>query len=95
MLRPGDADTTQDYAEALQFEFTNEIMSKHFGNSRVLSMEGSIVCTFILATVDKYHQGIPENYLDEDVQMKFHERSFNPCTYRCAIHLSEKREGTG
>jgi hypothetical protein len=71
-LRPGDADTTRDYAEALQFEFTNEIMSEHFGNSRALSMEGSAIRTFILAAIASYRQGLPENYSSEDVQMKFH-----------------------
>mgnify|MGYP000650705678 CR=1 FL=1 len=39
-LKPGDAETHRDYAERLLFEFMNEIMSEHFGNSRSLSMEG-------------------------------------------------------
>jgi hypothetical protein len=71
-LQPGDTDTTWDYAKALLFEFTNKIMSEHFGNSRVLSMEGSSVCIFILAAIEKDYQGLPENYSNKDVQMKFH-----------------------
>ncbi len=33
-VEPGDAETTRDYAERLSFEFTQEIMSQHFGYSR-------------------------------------------------------------
>ena len=39
-LKPGDIETTRDYAERLSFELNNEIMSQHFGNSISLSMEG-------------------------------------------------------
>jgi hypothetical protein len=71
-LRRGDADTTRDYAEALQYEFTNEIRSEHFGNSRAWSMEGSSIRTFNLEATTRYRHGLPRNYSDEDVQMKFH-----------------------
>ena len=33
-LKFGDVETTRDYAEILKFEFDDEIMSKHFGNSQ-------------------------------------------------------------
>ena len=38
-LKFWDVETTRDYAEILKFEFDNEIMSEHFGNSRSLSIE--------------------------------------------------------
>ena len=37
-LKFGDVETTRDYAERLKFEFDNEIMSEHFGNSWSLSI---------------------------------------------------------
>ena len=67
-LQPGDIDTTRDYAERLQFEFANEIMSQHFGNSRTLSMEGSSVRFFpsnIVGNADA-------TYTQEDTSMHFH-----------------------
>ena len=39
-LKPGDFETTRDYAERLSFKLDNEIMSLNFGNSVSLSMEG-------------------------------------------------------
>ena len=37
-LKPGDVETTRDYAERLSFKLDNEIMSLNFGNSVSLSM---------------------------------------------------------
>ena len=42
-LKIGDVETIRDYAERLSFDFDNEIMSQHFGNSLSLSMEGVFV----------------------------------------------------
>ena len=42
-LKPGDIETTRDYAERLSFELNNEIMSQHFGCSIYLSMKGVCV----------------------------------------------------
>ena len=39
-LKFGDVQITRDYAEILLFEFDNEIMSEHFGNSWSLSIKG-------------------------------------------------------
>ena len=36
----GDIETARDYVERLKFEFDNEIMPEHFGNSHSLSIEG-------------------------------------------------------
>ena len=45
-LKPGDVETTRDYAERLSFKLDNEIMSLNFGNSVSLSMEGVSVRHF-------------------------------------------------
>ena len=46
VLKPGDVETTRDYAERLSFKLDNEIMSLNFGNSVSLSMEGVSVRRF-------------------------------------------------
>jgi hypothetical protein len=70
-LRPGDAETHRDYAERLLFEFTNEIMSEHFGNSRSLSMEGSTVRFFPAQLAEIYCEGMPA-VLQDHTAMHFH-----------------------
>jgi hypothetical protein len=70
-LRPGDAETHRDYAERLLFEFTNEIMSEHFGNSRSLSMEGSTVRFFPAQLAEIYREGMPA-VLQDHTAMHFH-----------------------
>ena len=45
-MKPGDIETTRDYAERLSFKLDKEIMSLNFGNSVSLSMEGVSVRYF-------------------------------------------------
>ena len=60
-LKPGDFETTRDYAERLSFKLDNEIMSLNFGNFVSLSMEGAsvrhfsneLVASYIL--INQYH----------------------------------------
>ena len=54
-LRPGDIETSRDYAERLVFEKGKEIMSQHFGSHPSLSMEGVGLRYFPLEEVDKYY----------------------------------------
>lgn len=72
-LKPGDVETTRDYAERLSFKLDNEIMSLNFGNSVSLSMEGVSVRHFSkektsLFLSDKFTE------FDEktDTSMEFH-----------------------
>ena len=41
-LKFGDVEPTKDYAERMNFESDNEIMSEQFGNYCSLSIEGNI-----------------------------------------------------
>ena len=45
-MKPGDIETTRDYAERLSFKLYKEIMILNFGNSTSLSMEGVSVRHF-------------------------------------------------
>jgi hypothetical protein len=71
-LTPGDAETTRDYAERLSFEFTQEIMSQHFGDSRDMSMEGSSARTFRAEAIELFQKGLLEVLGDADATMEFH-----------------------
>jgi hypothetical protein len=71
-LEPGDAETTRDYAERLSFEFTQEIMSQHFGDSRDMSMEGSSVKTFTEEDIRAYRDGLLQLLNETDATMDFH-----------------------
>ena len=71
-LKPGDAETTRDYAERLCFEFTQEIMSQHFGDSRDMSMEGSSVRTFKADEIKSYQEGSLLELSSADATMDFH-----------------------
>jgi hypothetical protein len=71
-LTPGDAETTRDYAERLTFEFTQEIMSQHFGDSRDMSMEGSSVRTFLEEDIKAFKEGVLEVLSVVDSTMDFH-----------------------
>jgi hypothetical protein len=70
-LKPGDAETHRDYAERLLFEFMNEIMSEHFGNSRSLSMEGSTARFFPAEIAEIYREGL-RAIQQEDTETHFH-----------------------
>jgi hypothetical protein len=69
-LRPGDIDTTRDYAERLAFEFNDEIMSEGFGNSRSLSMEGCSVRFFPKEAIELY--GETGAFDASKTEMNFH-----------------------
>ena len=45
-MKPGDLDTTRDYAEILSFKLDNDIMNLNFDNSVSLSMEGVSIRQF-------------------------------------------------
>jgi hypothetical protein len=71
-LGPGDAETTRDYAERLTFEFTQEIMSQHFGDSRDMSLEGSTARTFKAEDIESFQQGLLVELTQSDTTMDFH-----------------------
>ena len=71
-LQPGDAETTRDYAERLTFEFTQEIMSQHFGDSRDMSLEGSTARTFKAEDIESFKQGLLVSLTESDATMDFH-----------------------
>ena len=71
-LRPGDVETTRDYAERLSFEFNNEIMSQHFGNSLSLSIEGASVRFFKKKDIDSYQNDKSIVVEQEESVMHFH-----------------------
>jgi hypothetical protein len=70
-LKPGDSETHRDYAERLLFEFINEIMSEHFGNSRPLSMEGSTARFFPVEIAELYCEGL-HTRIQDDMETHFH-----------------------
>ena len=53
-MKPGDLETTRDYAERLSFKLDNEIMSLNFGNSVSLSMEGVSIRHFSKEKIEAY-----------------------------------------
>ena len=72
-LKPGDIETTRDYAERLSFELNNEIMSQHFGNSISLSMEGVAVRFFNKEKVNEFSNNNQASYdFEKDTLMNFH-----------------------
>ncbi len=71
-LRPGDVETTCDYAERLSFELNHEIMSQHFGNSLSLSIEGASVRFFKQEDIKQYKEDTSVNVKQEDSIIHFH-----------------------
>mgnify|MGYP000211327405 FL=1 len=71
-LRPGDVETTRDYAERLSFELNHEIMSQHFGNSLSLSIEGASVRFFKQEDIKRYKEDTSVTVKQEDSIMHFH-----------------------
>ena len=55
--------THRDYAERILAVLTDEIQSEHFGNSRDLSIEGSVAIFYPKSEIDKYERG--EKTLEE------------------------------
>jgi hypothetical protein len=80
-LEPGDAETTRDYAERLTFEFEQEIMSQHFGDSRDMSMEGSSVKTFTAEDIKLFQEGLVPLLSEAEATMDFHSH-FLDVTYK-------------
>ena len=79
-LKPGDLETTRDYAERLSFKLDNEIMSLNFGNSVSLSMEGVSVRHFSKQIIDSY--SLDKSivfYEKEDTSMDFHSHLSDSC----------------
>ena len=79
-LKPGDLETTRDYAERLSFKLDNEIMSLNFGNSVSLSMEGVSVRHFSKEKIDSYSSD-KSIVFDEkkDSSMDFHSHLSDSC----------------
>ena len=72
-MKPGDLETTRDYAERLSFKLDNEIMSLNFGNLVSLSMEGVSIHHFSKEKIEAYDKdkNVPYNE-KKDTSMYFH-----------------------
>jgi hypothetical protein len=71
-LTPGDVETMRDYAERLSFEFNQEIISQHFGDSGDMSIEGSSNKTFKAEDIESFENGLLEVLGEADATMDFH-----------------------
>ena len=79
-LKPGDFETTRDYAERLSFKLDNEITSLNFGNSVSLSMEGASVRHFSNEMVSSYASDKSLSYDAKDnTLMEFHSHLSDSC----------------
>jgi hypothetical protein len=76
-LMLGDTETTRDYAKRLSFEFTQEIMSQHFGDSSDMSMEGLSVCTFKAEDIKSFQEGPLEVLSMANATMHLHSHFSN------------------
>ena len=64
-MKPGDLETTRDYAERLSFKLDNEIMSLNFGNSISISMKGVSIRQFTRERIEAF---------DKDKSTPFYEK---------------------
>ena len=77
-MKPGDLETTRDYAERLSFKLDNEIMSLNFGNSVSLSMEGVSIRHFSKEKTEAY---------DKDKNVSYDEKKYTSMYFHS--HLSD------
>ena len=72
-MKPGDIETTRDYAERFSFKLDNEIMSLNFGNSVSLSMEGVSVRNFSKEKVEEFSSNNNIHFNEKmETSMSFH-----------------------
>ena len=77
--RPGDIETSRDYAKSLLFEKDKEIMAQHFEDHVSLSMEGIGLRYFEKEEVDKYYTN---NKISAEVNQKLSRQHFH-------LHLAD------